>query len=443
MRTLPSLAVFVAIPLASLSAQSAGATSPPPIGAYDVVPELPGMGRPVDIAATAARRRALLQRIGRGAVLIPAAHERNIEKDYVQDNDFRQDNTFFYFTELETQDAWLVMTARGPDSLETVLFLPPRTPSQERWTGLRLGPDSVAVRLSGIATVLPLDSLDSRVHAARQPLYTPQGHGRGQRAAEAASATLNVTPIVDSMRAVKDADEIARLRRAVDISVAGHVAAMRAARPGMYEYELEAALEAGFRRNGADRLGYPSIVGSGPNTTTLHYDVNRRRTENGDLVVIDAAAEWGQYTADVTRTFPINGRFTSRQKAIYDLVLGAQQAAFDSVRPGITMGQLEAIARRYMREHSGALCGEKTCDDREYFNHGLGHPIGMDVHDVGFGRPLEPGMVITLEPGIYLQSEKLGVRIEDDVLVTARGGEWLSDGAPRTTEAIERLMSRR
>src|SRR5205807_10122050 len=163
MRALPSLAVFVAIPLASLSAQSAGATSPPPIGAYDVVPELPGMGRPVDIAATAARRKAMLQRIGRGAALIPVAHERNIEQDYVQDNDFRQDNTFYYLTELETQDAWLLLTARGPDSLETVLFLPPRTPSQERWTGLRLGPDSVGVRLSGITTVLPLDSLDSRL----------------------------------------------------------------------------------------------------------------------------------------------------------------------------------------------------------------------------------------------------------------------------------------
>src|SRR5437879_5514692 len=246
MRTLPSLAVFVAIPLASLSAQSAGATSPPPIGAYDVVPELPGMGRPVDIAATAARRRALLQRIGRGAALIPAAHERTIEQDYVP---------------------------LGPATRE------------ER-------------RISDLA----FSGADVR----------------------------NLLPIVDSMRVVKDADEIARLRRAVNISVAGHIAAMRVARPGMYEYELEAALEDGFRRNGADRLGYPSIVGSGPNSTTLHYDVNRRRTENGDLVVIDAAAEWGQYTADVTRTFPVNGRFTPLQKAIYDLVLGAQRAAFDS-----------------------------------------------------------------------------------------------------------------
>src|SRR6267154_1940681 len=441
MRTLTSLTIVaVAVPLAAVAAQTRTPVAPAapaaPIGAYSVVPELPGMGRPVDIAAVAARRQALMKRIGHGAVLIPAGHERNVETDYIQDNDFRQDNTFYYFTELETQDAFLLLTARGPDSLETVLFLPPRTPSQERWTGLRLGTDSVAVRLSGITKVLPFDSLDARVRAAVQPVYSP-------RPRQSDGSTNNLTPIVDSMRAVKDADEIARLRRAVDISVAGHIAAMRAARPGMYEYELEAALEDGFRRNGADRLGYPSIVGSGPNSTTLHYDVNRRRTETGDLVVIDAAAEWGQYTADVTRTFPVNGRFTPRQKAIYDLVLGAQQAAFDSVRPGTTLRQLDGIARAYMRAHSGTLCGDKTCDDREYFNHGLGHPIGMDVHDVGFGRTLEPGMVITLEPGIYLQSEKLGVRIEDDVLVTAKGAEWLSAGAPRTTDAIERVMAGR
>ena len=442
-----SAIVFAA--MLSLTAQSNPAAAAP-IGAYQVVPELPGMGRPVDTAAVAARRRALLRRIGRGTVLIPAGHERNIEADYLQDNDFRQDNTFFYLTQLETQDAWLLMTARGPDSVETVLFLPPRTPSRERWTGLRLGPDSTAVRLSGIKTILPIDSLDGRLMrtpfgAGPRPIYTvinpkTRDEKRISDLVFSGADVRNVLPTVDSMRYVKDADEIARLRRAVDISVAGHIAAMRAARPGMYEYELEATLEQGFRRNGADRVGYPSIVGSGPNTTTLHYDVNRRRTENGDLVVIDAAAEWGQYTADVTRTFPVNGKFTSRQKAIYDLVLGAQQAAFDSVRPGVTLFELDAIARRYMKDHSGTLCGEKTCDDREFFNHSLGHPIGMDVHDVGFGRPLEVGAVFTIEPGVYLQAENLGVRIEDDVLVTPKGGEWLSAGAPRTTADIERVM---
>ena len=189
-------------------------------------------------------------------------------------------------------------------------------------------------------------------------------------------------------------------------------------------------------------MGYPSIVGSGPNSTTLHYDVSRRQTRDGDLVVVDAGAEWGQYTADVTRTFPVNGKFTPRQKAIYDLVLATQQAAFDSTRPGTTIAQLNRVARDYMRTHSGTLCGAETCDS--YFIHGLSHWLGMDVHDVGdYGTPLKAGMVLTIEPGIYLAQESLGVRIEDDVLVTATGAEWLSAKAPRTTAEIERLMGRR
>jgi len=420
-----------------------------PIGAWTPVPELPGMGRPVDTAAVALRRRTLAGRIGRGVVLIPAAHERDLERDYVQDNDFRQSNGFFYLTGLETQDAWLLIVAGG-DAPGTVLFLPPRNPSQERWTGLRLGPDSTAARLSGISRVLPTDSLDrmlsTALFRAAGPVYAPldvttRDEPRLKELVFAGRDVRNLRPLLDSMRLVKDADEIARLRKAVDISAAGHVAAMQAARPGMWEYEIEAALEAAFRRNGADRVGYPSIVGSGPNSTTLHYDLSRRQTRDGDLVVVDAAAEWGQYTADVTRTFPVNGKFTPRQKAIYDLVLATQQAAFDSTRPGVTVAQLNRIAREYMRAHSGTLCGEQSCD--AYFIHGLGHWLGMDVHDVGdYGTPLKPGMVLTLEPGIYLPAEALGVRIEDDVLVTSTGAEWLSAKAPKTTAEIERLMRR-
>jgi len=433
----------------ALAAQ--GRPSPaPPLGAWTPVPELPGMGRPVDTASVAARRRALLARIGRGVVLVPAAHERELERDYLQDNDFRQSNTFFYFTELETQDAWLLLLA-GAGATETVLFLPPRNPFQERWTGLRLGPDSTAVRRTGIARVLATDSLDPVLSAAvarvRGPLYVPldqttRDEPRIRDLIFAGSDVRNVRPIADSLRLVKDADEVARMRKAVEISVLGHIAAMQAARPGAWEYEIEAALEAEFRRNGADRVGYPSIVGSGPNSTTLHYDVNRRQTRDGDLVVLDAGAEWGQYTADVTRTFPVNGKFTPRQKAIYDLVLATQQAAFDSTRPGATIAQLNRIARNYMRAHSGTLCGAETCD--AYFIHGLSHWLGMDVHDVGdYTTPLKPGIVFTIEPGIYLAQEGLGVRIEDDVLVTATGAEWLSAKAPKTTAEIERLMGRR
>jgi Xaa-Pro aminopeptidase len=429
-------------------ARSAPTLSAGPRGAWSVVPALPGMGRAIDAEATAARRQALLARIGRGVVLIPAAHERDLETEYIQDNDFRQHNTFFYFTELEAQDAWLLMSVRGPDSTDVVLFLPPRNPTQERWTGVRLGPDSLAARRTGIATVLPLDSLDRRLRMAqlrtRGPVYVPldvttKDERRLTDLAFLGRDVRNLRPIVDSMRLVKDAAEQARLRMAIDISVLGHLAAMRAAHPGIFEYEIEAAFEGEVRRQGADRLGYPSIVGSGSNGTTLHYDTNRRRAQDGELVVIDAAAEYGQYTADITRTWPVNGKFTSRQRAIYNLVLATQQAAFDAVRPGVKLMTLDSISRAYMREHSGSVCGPSTCDT--YYIHGLGHWIGMDVHDVGdYTTPLAPGMVFTLEPGIYLPEEALGVRIEDDVLVTPTGAEWLSAGAPRTTEAVERVM---
>jgi Xaa-Pro aminopeptidase len=245
-----------------------------------------------------------------------------------------------------------------------------------------------------------------------------------------------------ALRLVKDADEIARLRRAIDITTEAQREVIKAVKPGAHEYEAEALIEYTFRRRGAERLGFPSIVGSGPNSTLLHYDKNRRRMEAGDLVVLDIGAEYGYYTADVTRTLPVSGKFTDRQRAIYDLVLGTQQAAIDSIRPGTNIGTLERIARAYMRAHSGSLCGPVTCD--RYFVHGLSHWLGMDVHDVGrMAAPLQPGMVLTVEPGIYLASERLGVRIEDDVLVTPGGHEVLSAAAPKRPDEIEVQMQAR
>jgi Xaa-Pro aminopeptidase len=441
--------------VAALSAQAAPAPPPPttvviptvPLGRWTPIPQLPGMGRPVDTAMVSARRRALLERIGRGVVLIPAAHDRAIERDHPRDNDFRQDNTFFYFTELETHDAWLLLRVSA-ESAYTTLLLPPRDTAEERWTGIQLGPDSVAARLVGIRDVVSIDSLEARLRVAARdtgPVYLPlddvtPDERRTVTLAFAGRDLRNVRPLADGLRLVKDADELRRLRTAIDITVLGHVAGMQVVRPGMWEYQLEAVIEATFRGNGADRVGYPSFVGSGPNGSTLHYDVNRREMRAGDLVAVDAGAEWGQYTADVTRTFPVGGRFTARQKALYDLVLATQRAAFDSVRPGVRLGDLDRVARRYLKDHSGRLCGDRTCD--EYFVHGLGHWLGMDVHDPGDDNaPFAPGTVFTIEPGIYLPAESLGIRVEDDVLVTPVGGEWLSAQAPRTTDAIERLIA--
>jgi Xaa-Pro aminopeptidase len=205
-------------------------------------------------------------------------------------------------------------------------------------------------------------------------------------------------------------------------------------------------IEFTFRRSGAERLGFPSIIGAGTNATVLHYDKSRGQSLTGDLVVIDIGAEFGYYTADVTRTVadvtrtvPISGRFTERQRVLYELVLATQEAAIDSVRPGVTTRDLNRIARTYMREHSGDLCEPGTCD--RFFVHGLSHWLGMDVHDVGdYSMPFAPGMVLTVEPGIYIPEERIGIRIEDDILVTANGHEILSSGAPRRPGDIEALM---
>jgi Xaa-Pro aminopeptidase len=252
---------------------------------------------------------------------------------------------------------------------------------------------------------------------------------------------LALEPELGDLRVVKDPDEIRRLRRAIDITTVAHKEALLITRAGVWEYEIEAVIEYTFRRNGAERVGFPSIIGSGPNASILHYDKSRRRTEPGDLVVADIGAEFGYYTADVTRTFPVSGHFTDRQRDLYNLVLATQQAAIDSVRPGTDVARLNTIAREYMKSHSGSLCAPDTCD--KYFPHGLSHWLGMDIHDVGdYSRKLEPGMVITIEPGVYLPNENIGIRIEDDVLVTATGSETLSASAPRDPAEIEKMMSR-
>lgn len=414
---------------------------------------------PVPADLLQARRAALAARIGAGVAVLEGSHERSIDPpdaEYPQDSDFRQDNDVFYLTGLEEPGLWLVLVARDSQLVETRIYLPRRNPGREHWVGARLGPGPEAAALAGLdpASVRPTDQAEAEILALVQAEGAPAGEGALylkatartaaspflQRLVGAGTRMENLIPHLGQLRIVKDADELRRLRRAITITAEGHLAAMAAAAPGAWEYELEAAAEGTFRRMGAERVGYPSIVGAGFNSTVLHYDESRARLADGDLVVMDMGAEFGYYSADVTRTIPASGRFTPRQRAIYDLVLGAQQAAMDSIRPGVTMGQLNQIARRFMRDHSGGLCGERTCD--AYFIHGLGHMIGMDVHDVGpGGAPLRPGMVLTIEPGIYLPAERLGVRIEDDVLVTATGHELLSGGVPRRAEAVEALMT--
>ncbi len=399
------------------------------------------------------RRAALFDLLEPGIVLIRSADPRDFF-EHPQDTDFRQNNNFYYLTGLEEPNSWLVMFKPEAGPGKAVLYLPERNPMSESWTGPRLGPGEEAVRRTGIKEVRPVTEFEEEVVTRLRSgwalqeyrwLYLQMGEETAQTqefvelALESMRTISDVGALLAELRVVKDSVELARLRRAIDITAEAQREAMKAIRPGMYEYQLEAVVEYVFHSLGAERVGYPSIVGSGPNSVILHHDKNRRRMEEGDLVVVDVGAEYGYYTADVTRTFPVSGKFTERQRAIYELVLATQKTVIDSIRPGIRVAQLEQIARRHMREHSDALCGDATCD--RYFRHGLGHWIGMDVHDVGgYGRPLEPGMVLTIEPGIYLADESLGVRIEDDVLVTEDGHEVLSAHAPKGVEEIEALM---
>ncbi|MGH7628812.1 MAG: aminopeptidase P N-terminal domain-containing protein [Gemmatimonadales bacterium] len=418
---------------------------------------------PVPVDRLAARRDALAKEIGTGVAVVRSGVDRSIEGSYPQDSDYREDNDFFYLTGVEVPNSWLVLVASAGRLAETILYLPPRdTVSRyrsEQWVGPQFTPGPEATARTGIRDVRSAErvarELSALVFAPESParqgsVFVKPGPGQGDSpvlkdtifALVQAGAGLRIADLaapLARLRLVKDADELVRLRKAIAITEEAQREAMRRIEPGMYEYQVEAAMEYVFRRNGAERLGFPSIVGSGPNSTLLHYDKNRRRMEAGDLVVMDIGAEFGYYTADITRTVPVSGTYTARQRAIYELVLGTQRAAIEAVRPGVTVQRLDQIARDYLRANSATLCGKVTCE--RFFVHGIGHWLGMDVHDVGrIDTPLAAGMVLTIEPGVYLSDERLGVRIEDDVLVTADGHEVLSAGAPKLPDEIETLM---
>jgi Xaa-Pro aminopeptidase len=413
---------------------------------------------PVPVARLQQRRAALLARLGEGVAVLPSGKVRSIEGDYPQDSDYRENNDFFYLTGLEVPEAFLVMVASKTRPDQTLLYLTQPDTIKEKWTGIQVG-SSEARRWSGISDIRPVTRVEPEVrelvlgsNARNGTLYLPDQPTSGDDLLQdlrlhgstrpGSLPTRSLDHEIGRLRLVKDADELSRLRRATAITIEGLTSSMQVVRPGVWEYQVEAAIEYSFRREGAERVGFPSIVASGPNSVTLHYDKNRRQMEAGELVVEDVGAEFGYYSADLTRTLPVSGRFSARQRALYQLVLESQLAAIDSVRPGTDLSTLNRIAREFMRDHSGGLCGPESCVP--YFIHGLSHWLGMDVHDVGsFGARLEPGMVLTVEPGIYLPDEKLGIRIEDDVLVTPNGYELLSRAAPKTPDEIEQAMARR
>jgi Xaa-Pro aminopeptidase len=349
---------------------------------------------------------------------------------------FKQEDNFYYLTGFNEPDAVLLIDATG-DQPEEVLFISPRNPAEERWTGATMSAGPEGEKLTGIKSVRVRSELAdalSRVVQKGAKLYTLTADKRTMEQVRTLSAAnvQNAAPILAGLRIRKSPTELALMEKTVKISLTGQQAAARTIAPGVWEYEVEAAVEYEFRRRGAERPSFPSIIGSGPNSTVLHYNASTRQMKAGDLVVVDIGSEYSGYAGDVTRTYPVSGKFTPRQSEIYQIVLDAQKAALAVIKPGVTIRQVHQAASSVIQSKGyGAQ-----------FPHGTSHHLGLYVHDVGdTRRALEPGMVITVEPGIYLDKEELGVRIEDDVVVTENGYRMLSD-FPREIADIEALMAR-
>jgi Xaa-Pro aminopeptidase len=384
------------------------------------------------------------------------------ETEEPEDARFRQSNYFAYLTGVDTTGASLILL---PHEGKETLYMPPRNKHMEAWTGPKIGPGPEGVAATGFDRIEPSTSFQRDLLAAigeaehvPTPVYvlsrSTSTEPRGPAGAlsklireKAPSAKLkDVASPLGELRKVKSESEIALLRKAIALTGDAQAAAIKLLGPGVPEYRLEGAILDAFIGGGGMRAGFPSIVGSGLNSTVLHYNANRRTMQDGELVVIDIGAEYFYYTADITRTYPVNGKFTPRQRAIYQLVLDAQSAAAREFKVGMTtLGGQNRIARDVIRksplrakDEAGV---EHTLD--HFFIHGLGHYLGMDVHDVGNGgKPMQPGEVFTIEPGIYIPSEGFGVRIEDDYLVTKTGLEKLSKDIPSDPDEIERLIAK-
>ncbi|NEV63050.1 Xaa-Pro aminopeptidase [Thiorhodococcus minor] len=425
------------------------------------------------------RRRALAKQIGPDSLaILPAAREaiRNRDVHYP----FRQDSDFGYLTGFMEPDAFAVVVP-GRKEGEFVLFCRPRDEEREQWDGSRLGVEGAIAQL-GADEAYPLSDLDEVLPTlidGRDRLYFPIGadpgldakvmgwvnqvRARARAGARAPDTFVVIDSLLHEQRLRKSKAEARVMRRAARISAEAHCRLMQLCRPGMHEYDLEAELEHACAVRGARHLAYPSIVGGGKNACVLHYTENAARLEDGDLVLIDAGCELDGYASDITRTFPVNGRFTPPQRALYDLVLKAQLAAIKKARPGARWNEPHEAAVRVLTKGLVALgvldgkVGKLIKDEayKPYYMHRTGHWLGMDVHDVGAykrhgdWRVLEPGMVLTIEPGLYMPSTDavpeayrgMGIRIEDDVLITDDGHEILSAGVPKDPSAIEALMA--
>jgi Xaa-Pro aminopeptidase len=424
----------------------------------------------------------------KSVAIIPAAREavRSHDTNYR----YRQNSDFFYLTGFEEPDAIAVIAPS--EAKKFTLFVRPRDPERAIWDGYRAGVEGATGDYSA-DEAFPIAEFDEKLPEILDgpaSLYYAFGHANSEldekiirqltlmretnrRPLEPPQTIVDPTSILHEMRVFKSEAEVEIMQRAADIAAAAHVEAMQTVRAGMKEYEVEAQLEASFRRQGAAGSSYTSIVGSGANATTLHYITNQDTLRDGDLLLVDAGAEYLGYASDITRTFPVNGEFTEAQRDIYDLVLKTQLSCIDMVRPGVRLEDLKTHSVEMLTEGMvklGLLKGDpaKLIEEKKYmqfYMHNLGHFLGIDVHDAGRyyfngeSRPAEPGMVMTIEPGLYISPDTknipegfnqdvpakylgIGVRIEDDVLVTDKGARVLTDKVPKDAAEMEALMAK-
>lgn len=415
----------------------------------------------------------------KSVAIIPSAREATRSND--TQYRFRQDSDFYYLTGFEEPDS-IAVVAPGREQKYT-LFVRPRDPEQEIWVGRRAGVEGAKSEF-GADEAYPVAEFETKLQDildGADKLYFRLGsypdldktvikqiaqmRALNRKPIHPPRTIIDPATIVHEMRVLKSADEIQLMQKAADIAAEAHVEAMKTVKPGMKEYEVEAQIEQVFRRRGASGPSYTSIVGAGANATVLHYINNDGELRDGELLLVDAGAEYKGYASDITRTFPINGRFSKAQREIYDLVLETQMSCVEMVRPGVTHDELKTHSVEMLTEgmvRLGLLKGEpeeliKEEKYKQFYMHGLGHLLGIDVHDVGIyyydkqSRALEPGVVMTVEPGIYIAPDTkdipeqylgIGVRIEDDVLCTANGPQVLTTGVPKNADEIEALMAK-